>query len=178
MSFSIFASGAANGKNFHYYREDCIDGDDFEILDLVSTLTTLEQTIEAVAQATAEKIISKLLPGSAPDGMGTVAFLEFLHTLKDQIDSLAMCDDSANGRISVFTKQKHTFWADDLGNGTYYFSPGTDPGTEFVKAIGASLEKTDMNNWGVLRAMVIVLTLYSDAVGQSGKPMLTIQLEK
>ncbi|HRH42128.1 MAG TPA: hypothetical protein PKY82_10820 [Pyrinomonadaceae bacterium] len=178
MSFSIWASGVANGKPFHYYREDCIDGDDFIIANLINDLQNMSPSSIGLAQAAVEKVIPNFYSGGDSYAMGTLVFLELLGVLKNQIDSLAMCDNAANGRISVFTKQKHTFWADDLGNGTYYFSPGNDPGTEFVKAIGACLEKTDMNNWGVLRAMIIVLTLYSDAVGQSGKPMLTIQLEK
>ena len=177
MSFSIFASGVANGQTFHYYRENCIDGDDFNVAELISTLSGMNQTAIGVAQAAAETIISKMFPGSAPEAMGTVAFLEFLHVLKDQIDSLAMCDDSINGRIVIFAKESG-FLRDKYGNAAYCFKPGNDPGTEFIRTIGSSLEATSMNNWGVLRAMVIVLTLFSNAVGQSGKPMLMIQLEK
>ncbi len=174
MSFNIFASGNALGQPFHYERDDCIDGDDFNIVELISTLQGLTPSAAGVAGAA----IEHNLPGDAPEGMGVVAFLEFLHTLKNIVDCLAMCDDASNGRITVFTKQKHFFSADDLGYGRYYFYPGNDPGTEFIKAIGRSLEATDMNNWGVLRALVIVLTLYSNAVGQSGKPDIMIQLEK
>lgn len=178
MSFSIFASGNALGQPFHYYRADCIDGDDFVIAELISTLQGMTPSAIGVAQSAAETVIANNLPGGAAEGMGTIAFLEFLHTLKNIVDCLAMCDDASNGRITVFTKQKHFFSADDLGYGRYYFYPGNDPGTEFIKAIGRSLEATDMNNWGVLRALVIVLTLYSNAVGQSGKPDIMIQLEK
>lgn len=177
MSFSIFASGVALGKAFHYYRENCIDEDSFNVIELVSTLSEMHHNAIGLAEASAETIISKLIPGSAPDGMGTIAFLEFLHTLRNIVDSLAMCDGAKNGRIVIFTKE-NSFWGDDYGNAEYKFDPGTDPGTEFVKAIGPCLEATDMNNWGVLRAMIIVLTLYSNAVGQSGKPNITIQLEK
>ena len=177
MSFNIFASGVANGQTFHYYRADCIDGDDFAVADLISTLSFMKQNTIGVAQAVAEKIVGKYLPGSAPDGMGTIAFLEFLHVLKNLVDSLAMCDDALNGYIIVFSKNSGVF-SDDYGEGRYTFRPGNDPGTEFVRAIGKCLEVTDMNNWGVLRALIIVLTLYSNAVGQSGKPMLMIQLDK
>jgi hypothetical protein len=177
MSFNIFASGVANGQTFHFYRENCIDGDDFNIADLISTLQGMNQNVIGVAQAAAESVISKMISGSAADAMGTVAFLEFLHVLKDQIDSLAMCDDAANGRIIVYTKKWHLI-QDTYGTGQYLFPKSIDPGTEFVRAIGPALEATEMNNWGVLRAMVIVLTLYSNAVGQSGKPMLMIQLDK
>lgn len=177
MSFNIFASGVANGQAFHYYRENCIDGDDFVVVELVATLSSMQQNAIGVAQSSAETIISKLLPGSAPDGMGTIAFLEFLHVLKNQIDSLAMCDGASNGRITVFSKDSGIF-TDKYGNATYEFYPGRDPGTEFVRAIGKCLEDTDMNNWGVMRALVIVLTQYSNQLGQSGKPNLMIQLDK
>jgi hypothetical protein len=177
MSFNIFASGVANGKPFSYYRENCIDGDDFVVIELISTLSSMHHNAIGVAQSSAETFISKIIPGSAPDGMGTIAFLEFHHVLKNIIDCLAMCDDASNGHITVFSKKSGIF-SDTYGDGRYEFSPRTDPGTEFVRAIGKCLEDTDMNNWGVLRAMVIVLTQYSNQIGQSGKPNLMIQLNK
>lgn len=177
MSFNIFASGVANGQPFHFYREDCIDGDDFVIAELISTLSGMQQNAIGVAQATAETITSKLIPGGDADAMGTLAFYELRHILKNVVDSLAMCDDASNGRIVVFSKNSGIF-SDSYGEGRYYFYPGNDPGTEFVRAIGKCLEDTDMNNWGVLRAMIIVMTRYSELLGQSGKPILQIQLDK
>ena len=45
------------------------------------------------------------------------------------------------------------------------------------KAIGPGLKATNLNNWGVLAALSIVLAKYYDKVGDSGRPMLNISLD-
>lgn len=174
MSFNISAFGVAHGKPFHFNRDDCIDGDDFNIANLIATLQGLTPSSAGLVAAG----IEHNLPGSGADAMGVIAQIEFLHVLKNCVDSLAMCDDAGNGWICVSSIEKRFILSDNFGFGKYEFDPGDDPGTEFMKIIGPGLANCGMDNWGVLRILVIVLTRYSDVLGQSGKPVLNIQLSK
>jgi hypothetical protein len=169
MSFNVFAAGSSG---FHYKKDGFVDADTFEPMKLVSELMTMEPSVAGAVGAAQGHYTPDMT-----NLMGTLAAMEFLHLLNDGVCMLAMCSGASDGWISVSSKKSHTLWPDTMGFARYNFQPGDDPGAEFIKAIGPSLKATDLNNWGVLAALSIVLSKYYDKVGDSGVPMLYINLD-
>jgi len=170
MSFNVFASGMGN---FHYKKDGFIDGDDFVPMNVVSSLMTMSPDALGAAGA----YIDYKKPGIT-DLVGKIATMEFLHLLNDSVCFLAMCDDASDGWISVSCTQSHLLWPDTKSIARYNFQPGDSPGAEFIKAIGPALKATDMDNWGVLAALSIVLSKFYDLIGQSGRPIINIMLSR
>ena len=170
MSFNVFASGSG----FHYKKDDLIDKDDFDALKVVSTLTTMELSAPGVVNAG----IDYKKPDMT-DLMETIATSEILHTLIDGVSLLATCSGASDGWISVSCTRHQLLWPDTKSFGRYNFSRGDDdPGAEFIRAIGPALKATNMNNYGVLAALSIVLAKFSDYIGQNGTPMINIMLDR
>ena len=172
MSFSIFAAGSCD---FHYKKDDCIEGDDFDVVKILAILQSMQPTAAGAAGAAGEIVIDQTFP-DITDAMGAVALFEFLHLLKTSVDLLAMNSGSNGGWISVASTETHLLWPDTVRFNSYKFKPGNDPGTEFVKTIGPGLKETDLNNWGVLRALVLVMNKFADKYDNSMKLMLNISL--
>ncbi len=169
MSFNIFVAGAGH---FHYRRQGCIDGSDFEPMKIVSTLMTMEPTVVGAANA----YIEHRTPGIT-DLMETMATMEFLHLLNDSVSFLAMCSGVSDGWIAVSCSESHMLWPDTRSFARYNFSPGDNPGAEFMRVIGRGLRETSMNHWGVLREMSMVMSRYRDHIGDNGTPMLNIMMD-
>lgn len=170
MSFNVFAAGSGN---FHYIKDGFIDGGDFVPMKVVSALMTMEPSALGATNA----YIGYKTPGIT-DLMETVATQEFLHLLNDAVSFLAMCSGASDGWISVSCTESHTLWADTKTFACYKFLPGDDPGAEFVKLIGPGLQQTSMDNWGVLAALSIVLSKYSNHIGQDARPIINIMLDR
>jgi hypothetical protein len=170
MSFNIFASGS---KKFHYKKDGFIDSDTFEPMKIVSTLMNMEPTATGVAGA----VIEHKTPGIT-DVMGALATLEFLHNLNNAVSFLAMNSNASDGWISVSSTNAHLLWPDTKAFAKYNFQPGDSPGAEFIKLIGPGLKDTDMNNWGVLAGLSIVLAKYSNHISDDDTPMINISLDR
>jgi|SRR5258707_10127224 len=170
MSFNVFAAGT---DHFHYQKDGFIDGDTFTPLKVVAALRTMEPTKLGAADA----YIGYKTPGIT-DLIETMATIEFLHMLDNAVCFLAMCSEASDGWISVSTTKSHVLWPDTKGFAKYSFSPGDSPGAEFIQTIGKSLKDTDMDNWGVLAALSIVLSKFSDHIGEDARPMINISLDK
>ncbi len=170
MSFNVFAAGS---PKFHYKKEGFIEGSDFEPMKIVSTLMTMEPNGWGAAGAG----IDIATPG-VTDLMDSMATMEFLHTLNDAVCFLAMCSGSSDGWISLSTTKSHVLWPDTKGFARYNFTPGDNPGAEFIKLIGPALKDTDLNNWGALAALTLVLSKYSNSIGDDARPIINISLDK
>jgi hypothetical protein len=169
VSFNVFASGGS----FHYQRDNFVDGSDFVPLKVVSELMTMDPSPSGVTST----YIGHKQPGIT-DLMETMATMEFLHTLNNAVCFLAMCSGSANGWIYVSCTESHVFWPNTMAGARYNFSPGDNPGAEFIKVIGPSLKETSMDNWGVLLALSLVLSKYSSSIGDDATPMINIMLDR
>lgn len=169
MGFNIFASGT--GK-FHYQRDGFVDGDTFAPMKVVSELMTMGLNPEGVTTT----VIGHYQPGitDLAEGMAT---LEFLHLLNDSVGFLAMCSGSSDGWISVAGTQTHLLWPDTKSFARYNFTPGDDPGAEFIKLIGPGLKETGLNTWGVLAGLSIVLSKFYQAIGDDATPIINIFLD-
>jgi len=89
-----------------------------------------------------------------------------------------MCTGAANGSVSVYTCQSHLLWPDNNAFSCYQFIPGDDPGAEFIRMILPGLGRTDFNNYGTFRAIALAISRYNDHIGNSGMPMLRLELTK
>jgi hypothetical protein len=170
VSFNVFASGSGN---FHYQKDNFIDGGDFVPIKVVSALMTMEPS----ASGAVSTYIGYKQPGIT-DLMETMATMEFLHTLNDAVCFLVMCSGASDGWISVSCSESHLLWPDTKSFAKYGFSPGDDPGAEFIKVIAPGLKQTSMDNWGVLAALSIVLAKYWNQIGEDARPMLNIMLDR
>jgi len=155
MSFDVFASGSGG---FHYQRDRVPDGDDFDALKLASELQSLSPTKLGAVDAVRGHYLSK----DMTDAITVIAQKEFLYTLKESVDLLAIRGGSGDGFIAVTSKQKHALWPDTLRFAKYGFDPGDSPGTEFIRAIAQSLDDTNLKTWGVLMGLTLVLSKFQE----------------
>lgn len=170
MSFRIFAAGS---HNFHFERDNCIDSDDVDLVDLISKFQGMEPTWMGAGQVAVD--IAQPSAGII-DLMSAMATMEFCHLLSQAVCFLAMKGGAANGWIFVAAREEHVLWPDTGGNGKYEFYPGDSPGTEFLRKIKPALEEADMANWGVLRMLTLVLSRYDAHIPDSARPMINIEL--
>ena len=161
MGFNVFASGSGS---FHYQKDDFVDGDDFDTLKIVSEAQSMDPTKLGAVDAVRGHYLSK----DMSDALPVLAKREFLYTLTETVDLLAMRGGSANGFIAVTAKQTHPLWPDTIRFARYGFSPGDSPGTEFIRTIAKNLDDTDLKTWGVLMALTLVLSKFLDHLNRDG----------
>ncbi len=172
MSFKIFAAGTGN---FHYNQEKNIEGDDFELTKLLGILNQAKPSVAGVATAIADVKSPSL---GVTEIIELIAYREFVHNLKNAVDILAMNSNASQGWIFLSITIKNLIMAHTIKTAKYAFSPGTNPGKEFVSKIYKTLEDTGMNHWGVLRALSTVLSSFSTKVSDSEKPAINISITK
>jgi hypothetical protein len=171
MSFRIFAAGSG----FHFVKDSLEDGSSFDLMKTISILSTMEPSGTGVATALVDKLFQS---AGVPELVEAIATMELLQSLCDAVDLLSIkAGDGAF--ISVFAKKRRLILSDVTTFSNYQFSPGDSPGKEFIQHIGKGLEKTDLGNWGVLAALVVVMAKYSDFISDKDVPvMLHFELTK
>lgn len=191
MSFKIFAYGS---PSFHFERDNNVEGEEFEALKLLGTLASMGPSRGEFVPGSAKLTAIKVLGSRAIDGAGSfipsgdsagatvgLATREFLEMLTNTVSLLAMSPGAGGdgAKIVVTSRNHHALWPTTTGFASYNFTPGDDPGTEFVRAIAPSLKQTDLNHWGVLRGMVLALAQYSNQIdGTNTTPFVSIELDK
>lgn len=169
MSFNVFASGV---PHFHFERDNNPDDDLFEAASVVNALRATSPSAAGAASGAATYVT----PNSYLGAVSALARMEFLHLLKTSVDLLAIRPRANNGWIAVSARETHILWPDTGGFAKYSFTPGRDPGTEFFQVIYPSLEEADMNNYGVLRMLALVLSMYNNHIDDSDPVAIQIQL--
>ncbi len=171
MSFKIFASGSAD---FHYVRDNNPDDDVFETASIISALQSSGPSVGGAIQGAADYVI----PNPYMTGVQAMARNEFLHLLQNAVSFLAMHPNSSNGWISGSFVEEHLLWGNTGGVARYDFSPGDNPGLEFFQRMKKSMEDSDMNNYGVLRVLALVIARFERHIGPDDSVMLNLQLTK
>ncbi len=169
MSFRIFAAGV---PNFHFERDNNPDDDVFEVAEVLNAIRASGPSVGEAANAAAEYVT----PNSYLGAISALARIEFLHLLKTSVDLLALRPKARQGWIAVAPREDHLLWPDTAGFAKYTFNPGSDPGTEFFNKIKGPLKETGMNNYGVLRMLAMVLSMYNNHISNSDPVMIQIQL--
>lgn len=180
MSFRIWAVGLRGfsrksnkaRENFHYIKRDCLDQSDFEPPKLLSMIPDSPDLggIAKKVVGTPESHIG----GAEVKGMFKIAELIFAHQVVTGINLLAL--NGSGGSVSVYCHQNKWYWADANSFVDVHISRGGNPGKEFLRRIGPGLEKTELNNFGVLAQISIVLSKYDSALPRSALPHLRIEL--
>jgi hypothetical protein len=179
MGFSIFAwgfrgfqsGGKAARSAFHYSRSNCLDQGDFEPPKLLSMIPDSPD-----AGGVAKKIVGtpeSHIGGATVKGMFKIAELEFAHLVATGVTLLGM--HGSGGSISVYCYQGKWYWADSNSFVTYRYGGG-NPGKRFLKTIAPGLVKTELNNFGVLAQIAIVLSEYDKTLPGSVAPMLRLEI--
>jgi hypothetical protein len=171
MGFSIFASGSAN---FHYERDNNIDGDDFTAVSIISAFQTTSPKVADAAGDAAGLVLPSV---SITDGMAAAARIELVHLIDLAVSTMAM-QASDGAKIFVSCRKTHLLWPDTMASAQYTFDPGDSPGAEFFKAIRPALTATDFDTWGTLGALVQALGRYSNYIDSGTNPRLIIQLTR
>lgn len=178
MSFNIFVSGVTGNKkgggrgHFHYSKDNCLDQSDFDPPALLSIIPSSPN-----AAGVAEKIVGSPeshLGAATVSGMSKIAEMQFAHLVRTSVDLLAM--HGSGGKISVYCLQEKLLWADSNSFVTFNIDNSNNPGRDFLKTIGPGLVKTELNNFGVLAQIAIVLSKYDSALPSSASPFLNISL--
>ena len=173
MGFEVWASGSrGSGKKlFHYSKKNCLDQGDFEPPKLLTMLPSSPN-----AAGVAEKIVGSPeshIGGATVAGMFKIAEMEMAHLLASSVDMLAI--SGRNGKINLYCLESKWYWADS--NSFISFSlNSSDPGRDFIRKISPGLVKTDLNNFGVLGQLAIVLTKYNSELPNSADPFINIEL--
>jgi len=177
MSFGIWASGLRGFKNgkardiFNYSKSNCLDRGDFDPPKVLSMIPSSPN-----AAGVAEKIVGtpeSHVGGAEVNGMSKIAELIFAHHVIQGINFLRM--HGSGGSVSVYCYQKKWYWADANSFVNFNFF-GADPGREFLKRIGPGLKATELNNFGVLAQIAIVLSEYDRKLPKHATPNLRIEI--
>lgn len=176
MSFKIMASGS---ENFHYREHEIVEQGDFELISAINDMGSTKPAKEEMIKAAIGKILpSAPSPPLAIEAVGVLGMTVYALLLAQMMDLLAGrgADDKS---VSVGTREANKLWADTVGFSKYSFTPGIEPGVEFLRAIYPILEKTSLNNWSVLMMLSIILGKYDDHLVESGgTPNILIQINK
>ena len=170
MSFRIFVAGA---PKFNYIKDKLPDGEVFEAVKVIKAFTSADPTLGGAAGAASDIILPDIT-----DVYSNIATKEFAHLLNNAVCFLAMQPAADQGWIAVSATETHTFWADTVRFVKYTFTPGDNPGAEFLKKVAPALKDTSMDTWGVLLGMATALTKYNSYISSDQIPMVNIQLTK
>jgi hypothetical protein len=179
MGFNIFVSGLTGNTegggrgHFHYSKDNCLDRGDFDppaILSMVPSSPDASGVAEKIAGSPESHLTDGVI-----NGMSKIAEIELAHMVRTGVDLLAM--HGSGGEISVYCVQKSWYWADTNSYVSFKFSSSNDPGRDFLKKIAPGLVKTELNNFGVLAQIAIVLSKYDSALPGSASPHLNISLD-
>ena len=170
MGFNIFAAGV---PDFHYQRNNNPDDYIFEAAEVMNSLRASGPSATGVASGVAEYVT----PNSYLGAVQALARIQFLRLMKQSVDLLAIRPHSGSRWISVSTRESHVLWVDDAGFGKYQFFPGSDPGTEFFEKIKKPLEDTDLNNYGVLRMIAMVVSMYHQHLDRTNSRHVMLSIE-
>ncbi len=178
MGFGIWAVGLRgfNSKGnarslFHYSKSNCLDQGDFEPPKLLSMIPNSPDL-----GGVAKKIVgtpSSHVGGATVGGMFAMAGIISARQVQEQIKLLRI--HGQGGSISVYCYQKKWYWADTNSFVNCYISGG-NPGRDFLKKIGPGLKKTELNNFGVLMQIAMLLSEYSLKLPNSATPNLKIEI--
>lgn len=173
MGFRIWAYGVRgkNRKPFHYMKDNCLDQGDFEPPKLLSMLPDSPD-----AAGVAKKIVGtpeSHIGGAEVKGVMKIAELVFAHHVMQGVQFLAM--HGQGGSISVYCYQKKWYWADANSFVNYHIF-GSNPGKEFLRTISPGLKKTELNNFGVLGQIAIVLSEYDRKLPKSSRAHLRMEI--
>lgn len=181
MGFSMFAwgyRGHARGKQigrrpFTYHKKDCLSQGDFEPPAILSAIPD-SPNLGGVAT----KIVGtpeSHVGGATVKGFMKLAEMEFAHLVATTVTLLAM--DNRRGEISVYCYQDNMVWADTNSFETFNFANSAgNPGKDFLKKIGPGLVKTELNDFGVLAEIALVLSGYYKEKPKGVKTMLRMEI--
>ena len=173
MSFEIYAMVNNGIDKFYYENKECVDGDSFRAITVIAALQGMALNPVGVLGA----VVDIWGPSAGiADLVGGHASYELLHVLKDSTDALAMCDDTTVGAITIDARESHWIGADTVRSLSYNFSPGDNPGAEFIQTIHQGLEDTSFNSWGVLKMLTYVFARASQDLGSTKTPWISISL--
>lgn len=174
MSFEVFATG----NNFHFPNRVCVDGSTFEVINVITILQGLDVSSVGKFGISAAGAAKEKVKKGIPDLMFKMAEMEMCHNISNAVSMLAMNPNSRSGWIYVNTMQKNLIMPNVARAAKYNFMPGNSPGAEFLKTIGKCLEDTDMNNFGVLQYLSVILTRFEQKLLDTMTPMISISLTK
>lgn len=170
MSFRIFSAGT---PRFNYIKDKLPDGETFEAVKVIHAFTTANPTLAGAGGAASDIVLPDVT-----DVMKNIAGMEFAHLLNSAVCGLAMQPAAQSGWISVSATEKRVLWTDTVKFIKYNFSPGDNPGVEFMRKLTPALKDTSMDNFGVLYALATALTKYYYHIDSNQVPMINIQLTK
>jgi len=170
MSFRIFAAGV---PKFNYIKDKLPDGEVFEAVKVIHAFTSADPSFAGAGGVTSDIILPDIT-----DVVKNIAGMQFAHLLNNAVCYLAMQPSASSGWISVAATEKNILWTDTVRHIKYNFTPGDNPGAEFMKKLSPALKDTNMDNFGVLYGIAMAVTKYYNIIGDQQVPMINIQLTK
>ena len=188
MSFNISARGIGqigrDKKFFQYDMPDCIDGDEFEAIQIIHDASKIKPSLDGLKDAAKDEIKNRIKDKLFPtpsiiemaEKLGETVLVE---ALKTQVTLLAMHDIySRNTQAYIFlTARESRILADGYENVRYVFNRH-EPGLQFIKTVAPALEETNLNNYGVLVQLIRVLVNYDEMISRDQTPQIMIEIWK
>ncbi|MEP6849920.1 MAG: hypothetical protein ABI999_13770 [Acidobacteriota bacterium] len=173
MSFKINANGT---KGFHYARAENPDENLFITADIISAMGSVSgPNLKGLGGGGADYVLPSI-DGTTRDAISSYAKLGFTYALTTAVNRLAAFRSAAQGSIAVSATQSKLL-GDKMGFARYAFSPGIQPGLEFVQIIAPTLETTGLNHYGSLRALTDILNKYYDFLDdEKDRPVILIEI--
>jgi len=170
MSFRIFAAGV---PDFHFVRDNNPDDDVFDTAEVLNILSAIGPSAVQVGLGVEEVAA----PNNVFNAAGKLASQAFTHMMASAVGTLHLHQKNRlGGWISVATRESNMFWADSVGFARYNFTGGGNPGKDFFRTINEALKKTDLDNWGVMRMLGIVMDKYKEHLRDGDPVMLSIEI--
>lgn len=177
MGFDIFAWGFRGKKGstareaYHYSKKNCLDKDDFDPPAVLSAIPDSPDLAGVATKAVGSP--ESHIGGATVKAAMQVAEIIFARQIVQEVNWLATRGES--GTISVYCHQKKWYWADVNSFVICHFF-GANPGKEFLKSIAPGLKKTELNNFGVLAQIAIVVSDYHNKLPEGVECNLRIEL--
>lgn len=156
MSFKINANGT---KGFHYARAENPDENLFTAADIISAMGSVSGPNLKGLDGGVADYFSPSIDGTTRDAISSYAKLGFTYALTTAVNRLAAFRFAARGSIGVSVTRSKLL-GDKMEFARYTFTPGIQPGLEFVRTIAPTLETTGLNHYGSLRALTDILNKY------------------
>lgn len=171
MGFKIFASGITGSKSkiFNYEKKNCLYQGDFTTVKILSLIPT-----SPTKMGVAKKGFAAGAGGWSAKAMFQLAHMEMAHLLSTSVNLLAI--EGRNGKISLYSEEEKWYWADSNSFIDFYLN-SSNPGRDFLKKIGPGLEKTDLNDFGVLAQIALCISEYTSKIKKSASPFLNIEVK-
>ncbi len=173
MSFNANASGT---RGFRFSSHNNPDENIFTAADIISAVSSVSgPNLKGIGEGVADYTLPSI-DDTTRSAINSFARIGFLSALVTAVSRLATIRFGSQGSIGI-SAHRSKLLGENIEFARYSFSPGIQPGIEFVQATFPALDETGLNHYGTLRVLAQILNKYYDFIDdEKDKPVLLIEI--